>query len=400
MESNAAQENIITYVKEYGTYTFRQRPFCPVDSLVLSELSYLKYDHCASSIEEVQNHITLGEIAGLEEQALQQLFQGIMDKKANAELLRLAGSSTRFGGTEVSYYENLVEPEQETQFSAMVFILKGWMPFVAFRGTDETLAGWREDFNMAYMSPVPAQERARSYLQKVAPILMRESVFLMGGHSKGGNLAVYAATHADTKVQRAIEQIYNLDGPGFGRDMGKEGRYRYVSGKIRKMIPQSSIIGMMLENQVDYQVIRSSQEGILQHDPFSWVVEKGSFLYLEKLDTKAQIMGKTLYEWIMDMTVEERKRLIDLLFQVLSNEQITPLSIFSQDWKESVRQILDTMKELDEDTRSFVWEILLQLVRTGTKTAVNLTVEKTKETEPKRESKKDNRKELTSQVEL
>ena len=360
-------KNIITYINEYGKYSFQQRPFCHVDSLVLAELSYLKYDECASPVEEKQNHITLRKIAHLPKQILDGLFKGLMDKESNRELLMTAAFSKRFGNTKVSYYENLVEPENETQFAAMVFFIEKHYPFVAYRGTDETLAGWKEDFNMTYMSPVPAQERALSYLERVeSALLERAPGFWMGGHSKGGNLAVYAAMKCSSLVQSHIIKVFNLDGPGFMEDVYQEKGYTSIAERIIKLIPQSSIIGMLLEKQTNYKIIKSSQEGILQHDPFTWIVEGGHFIYLKELDTKAQIMGKTLYQWSLEMSEEERKRLIELLFQMLSNEKLTPLVLFSEDWKKTGKIVLDAMKEVDEETRKFVWDIVLQLIKIGT----------------------------------
>jgi len=372
-------ENMITYLREYGKYDFRQRPFCPADSLVLAELSYLKYEVCMSTpaiwkkISEAFHEkiflkqMSLKKIAHLKGEAFQELFRGVIDVEANRTLFLEAAFSKRFGGMQVCLYENLVDPENETQFAAMIFLLENWLPFLAFRGTDETLTGWKEDFNMAFMSPVPAQERAAAYLEKAALFLKRYPGFLTGGHSKGGNLAVYAATHADERIQAHIVRIYNLDGPGFRENIYEKPNYIRIADRITKIIPQSSVIGMIMESQENYKVVQSSQKGILQHDPFSWIIEKGDFLYLEDLDTGAKIMGKTLYQWMDEMTPEETERLVTLLFQLLSNEKLTPFALFSEDWKEMAKKILDATGEVDKETQKFIWEVSLQLIKIGTR---------------------------------
>lgn len=372
-------ENIITYLRDYGKYTFKQRPFSPVDVLVLAQLSYLKYEVCMSSPaiwEKIATalhekiflkQMSMKKIVHLKGEDYETLFRGVVDREANRILLLETAYSKRFGGMQICLYENLVDPENETQFAAMIFLLEDWLPFLAFRGTDETLTGWKEDFNMAFMSPVPAQERAAAYLEKAARFLKRYPGFLLGGHSKGGNLAVYAATHAEAQIQSHIVRIYNLDGPGFKENIYEAPDYARIANRVTKIIPQSSIIGMIMENQKNYKVIKSSQKGILQHDPFSWIIRKGDFLYLEELDTGARIMGKTLYQWMNEMSPEETRRLVSLLFQLLSDEELTPLALFSEDWKVMAKTMIDAMGEVDKETRKFVWEVFLQLIRIGTR---------------------------------
>lgn len=383
-------ENLITYLREYGKYDFRQRPFCPADSLVLAELSYLKYEVCMStpaiwkkifeSLHEklFLKHMSMKQIAHLKGEDFQALFRGVVDVESNRTLFLEVAFSKRFGGMQICLYENLVDPENETQFAAMIFLLEGWLPFVTFRGTDETLVGWKEDFNMAFMSPVPAQKHAAEYLKKAALFLKRYPGFLLGGHSKGGNLAVYAATHAGESVQSHIVRIYNLDGPGFRENIYEASDYCRIADRVTKIIPQSSVIGMLMENQNHYKVIKSSQKGILQHDPFSWIIHKGDFLYLEELDAGARIMGKTLYEWMDEMSPEEKERLVTLLFQLLSNEKLTPFALFSEDWKDMAKKILDAMGEVDKETQRFIWEVSLQLIRIGTRNMVTMTVNQEK----------------------
>ena len=370
--------NIIDYIKEYGNNTFLEKVFNSVDSLVLSELSYLKFDDCVSGVDEIQKKITLRQINELSDTQYDALFEGLLDVKSNMQLLKEAAGSKRFGNTQMVYYENLVEPEKETQFAAMIFLLEECCPFIAFRGTDETLIGWKEDFNMAFLSPVPAQERAVEYMTKITPALPQKGKFYMGGHSKGGNVAVYAAMHMKEDMQKRIRRIYSLDGPGFKEDFLEDEGYLKIAHRIKKIIPQSSIIGMLLENQEEYQVIRSSQNGILQHDPFSWIVKRGNFQYLKEVDRAAYLMDKTLNEWIQNMDDAAREKLVNIIFDIIHTSQMTDATEVIADWKKVFRQIMEATREQDEETRKILWKMLKQFMRMGAKQLLTINENKDK----------------------
>ena len=359
--------NIIDYVNQYGKMSFQKVPFGDVDSLIFSELAYLKYDIFFRGEAATNNALTLKELSHAPD--MEELFKGLHDPIPNRALLFAVANSYRFGSTIVDYYSNLLDEEKEVQFSAVTFFPKGELPYLAFRGTDETLIGWKEDFNMAFISPVPSQEMGVAYLEQLVPKLYGD--FRMGGHSKGGNIAVYTAIKADAVRQDRISAVYSHDGPGFQNELLEDQGYLAISNRIFKTIPQSSIVGLLLQHQETYKVIKSSKLGLLQHDPFSWIVQKGSFVYLDDVDANAMFMNQTLNQWLTDLGEEERKEFINLIFGLFSATEISTVNELTEEWRRVLSGLIEASKELDSETVQFLHQTLRQLMHMGTK---NLSV--------------------------
>ena len=258
---------VIEYLKKYGDIPFREKPLNDVDSLALCQLSYLKFDGMVSDVRHNGPSVTLQEIAKRPD--VEQLFGDVRFEKENRALFEGLLSGRRFRNMKLNCYINLVEKEWETQFSAITFILDDGTLFLAFRGTDETIVGWKEDFNMAFLNPVPGQEYSVKYVNMVTGWLHQP--FYIGGHSEGGNLAVYSAMKCAPFVRKRIQKIYSLDGPGFRPEVLKECHYNAIEDKVVKLLPHSSMIGMIFERDIHYRVVESKNHGLLQHDPFSWL---------------------------------------------------------------------------------------------------------------------------------
>ena len=281
---------VIEYLQKYGDISFREKPLNDVDSLALCQLSYLKFDGMVSDVRHNGPSVTLREIA--ERPDVDKLFGDVRFEKENRALFEGMLSGRRFRDMKLNCYINLVEKEWETQFSAITFILDDGTLFLAFRGTDETIVGWKEDFNMAFLSPVPGQEYSVKYVNMVTGWLHQP--FYIGGHSKGGNLAVYSAMKCAPFVQKRIQKIYSLDGPGFRPEMLKECHYNAIEGKVVKLLPHSSMIGMIFERDIHYRVVESNSHGLLQHDPFSWLVEEDHFVDVGDIYESQKIMNEAL----------------------------------------------------------------------------------------------------------
>lgn len=354
--------NIIDYVKEYGNRTFLQKVFNSVDSLVLSQLSYLKYEGIVCGENKGTLPVTLKDIQRLKDQKYNALFRGVLDVKSNMILLKEVADNIRYQNIELCCYESVTEDDTETQFAAMIFILDPYNYYIAFRGTDETLTGWKEDFNMAFLSPVPAQEKAVVYIEKHRNILFNKR-FYIGGHSKGGNLSVYAAMHMEENLQNRIRKVYSLDGPGFKEGTLKQKEFQVVSHKICKILPRSSLIGMLLENQETYQVIESKKRGILKHDPFNWEVDNGDFIYLKQIDKTASIMDRTCNEWIQKMNDETRKKIVSTVFDVLDEAKLDDATEVITDWKSVILKIIEAVGEQDDETKKMLFLLLKRFIR-------------------------------------
>lgn len=348
---------VLDYVKEYGKYSFREKPMTEVDSLALCQLSYLKYDGLVPQVNENRKSVTLKSLA--EHQDYDKLFHDVVFPKANRELLEEMLAGRRFGNLKLNCYVNVVEKQWETQFSAVTYILDDGTVYVAYRGTDESIVGWKEDFNMAFLSPVPSQEYSVQYLNTVAGRLHRP--FYVGGHSKGGNLAVYSAMKCDPRIQDRIIRVYDLDGPGFRPEMLEDGDYEMIAGRVVKILPHSSLVGMLFETDMRFQVVESKTFGLLQHDLLSWLVEGDALVRVNDIYERRKRMDNALNQWIFSLDEERVRTFVDTLYQVIEASQADDLSEFTADWKRSMNGMLEAIKEVDEETMKMLKETVRAL---------------------------------------
>ena len=251
---------MIDYLQWRGDLTFTQDPPNSVDALIFSTLSYICYDGTVKA----QPLVPVSVRDAAEQFFMLEDTQARIRVEKDLDLLRAAALTTRFGHARIVMYRDNLIPEQETQFAAMTFLLDDGSAFLAFRGTDYSLVGWKEDFNMSFRQTVPAQLLAQQYVRDVAaeyPVPIR-----LAGHSKGGNLAVFAAARVGPILQKQILEVYNQDGPGFTDYMMGDPGYLAMVPRIRTYIPQSSVIGMLLEHEEPYTVVKSRSVSLLQHD--------------------------------------------------------------------------------------------------------------------------------------
>ena len=299
--------DMFDYLTWRGDLSFSQDPVNGVDALIFSGLAYVCYDNVP------EEGVTLSEAADAFF-ALGDCEDRVRVKK-DLELLLAAAQTARFGNTRLCMYRDLLIPEQETQFAAMTFLLDDGSAFLAFRGTDHTLVGWKEDFNMTFQQTIPAQRLAQQYTREAA--MEMTGPLYLGGHSKGGNLAVFAAARSSPMVQERIRQVFNNDGPGFTRYLMGDPGYLAMVPKIRTFIPQSSVIGMLLEHEEPYTVIRSKTVGLLQHDLYSWELLGRQFVPVQEITDSSQFLDATIKTWFAEMTNQERNQLVDVMFALL-----------------------------------------------------------------------------------
>ena len=302
--------DVFDYVTWRGDLSFSQDPPNGVDALIFSGLSYIRFPYGAE-----QGPVSLQEAA--EAFFAQENYEECCRIQKDIELLKIAAKSRRFGECQLYMYRDLLIPEQDTQFAAMTFLLDDGSMFLAFRGTDNTLVGWKEDFNMTFQQTIPAQRLALQYTREVALEMMRP--MRLGGHSKGGNLAVFAAARSSPMIQRQILEVFNHDGPGFTQYLMGDPGYIAMVPKIRTYIPQSSVIGMLLEHEEPYTVIRSKSIGLLQHDLYTWDVLGKQFIPVEEITENSQFVDATIKTWFADMTNQERSQLVDVMFSLLGS---------------------------------------------------------------------------------
>ena len=249
-------------------------------------------------------------------------------------------------------YVNESDHVKEMQFSAVTYILPDNRVYIAFRGTDDTLVGWKEDLNMAFVYPVPSQARALVYLLEIATRIPGK--LIIGGHSKGGNLAVYSAFASPQSVQRRILLIYDHDGPGFKEGVLDCEGYRRIEDRISKTIPQSSLIGMLLEGHKKYTVVESSRIGVMQHDPFSWKIDGDGFVTAEEVSDGAKYMNRTIRDWLDGLSQDDREKFADLLFGVLDAGDAKSFSEITSEWKKNFSAIFSAFRGTDPEMKKFI----------------------------------------------
>ncbi len=346
-------KNIIDYVIS-ETRSFKDKKFSSVDSLVLSQIAYMRFDGVVPDLSKSVSFIPVGEVAAMG--SLDTLFQGVRSNRNNQQLFEAFVKSPRFCDTELAFYRNQLDDETEKQFSAITFFLVDGSTYIAFRGTDSTITGWKEDFNMAFTSPIPSQKEGVDYLDAVAD--RTSGTLRVGGHSKGGNIAVYSAINCAPLAQKRIEQIYSHDGPGFRDEILRSAGYLMIKDRINKTLPQSSIIGMLLHNQEQYSVVKSNRIWVMQHDPFSWLINGDDFLYLPSISKSATYMHATLDQWMNLYDDQKRKLFINTLFQIFQATEANTVYDLTGDWHKRAVAALGALREIDEETRSFVLQTI------------------------------------------
>lgn len=318
--------NIVDYLNWRGDITFSQSPINEIDGLMFANLSYVAMENVVPSLWENES-ILLKDAAvkfwqEQDERRILEVFSLI--KMAPFAMRRMA-ATRRYQNVQLLGYQNSVNPEAESQFSAVGIRMEEGKTFLAFRGTDDTMIGWKENFRMCFET-VPAQEKAVDYLNYMSRKCPGK--LWLGGHSKGGNLAVYAAAKAKPEIQNRIQGIFNYDGPGFSKTMLNSVGYQRIAHKIRKFVPEASVVGMLLEHDENYKIVTSSEQGFMQHDPVNWRVLGKGFVSIPKRREQNQALDNILHDWIYSLTLEERKELVDTVFQMISESEVYTMNDF------------------------------------------------------------------------
>ncbi len=350
---------VLDYLEKYGKYSFEEMPMTEVDSLALCQLSYLKFDGMVPGQEEkaVLPAVTLESLK--DHPDFEKLFADVRYEKPNRALYEKMISGERFRSLQLNYYINVIEQRWETQFSAVTYTMGDGTRYIAYRGTDETIVGWKEDFNMAFLSPVPGQAYSVEYLNSMAEKF--DGPFYVGGHSKGGNLAVYSAMNCDAKLQDRIVKVYSMDGPGFRPEVLKNCDYEKIADRVVKILPNSSLVGMIFESGMYFQVVKSKTFGLLQHDPYTWLVTGNHLVRADHLYERRQQMDNNLNEWILSLNEQQLRTFVDTLYQVITASRADNLIDFTAEWKKSMNGVIAALKEVDEDTVEALKEIVRSL---------------------------------------
>ena len=346
--------NIMDYISWRGDLSFEQSQFNEVDNLILACFSYVNLD----GISAVTKQKGIG-LKKLTKEFMK--LHTMKELEADKSFIRLApfmmmemAKSVRFGKCVVRNYVNDIVTEAEQQFAAMEIVLEDGTSYVSFRGTDDTIIGWKEDFNLS-TGVVPAQKRAIEYLQKISE--HTDGMLRVGGHSKGGNLAIYGSVMCKSAHEKILE-IYSNDGPGFSRDFLELPETKEMMPKIIRIIPEYSIIGTLLEHEKEPVIVASSSKGLLQHDGFSWEVQGPALVRRDSLNKTALRFIEILHKWIDGMDMEQKRLLIEDLFATLQASGYENLSEVQSGGLKSLAAMVKRVEKFAPESRGMMQELL------------------------------------------
>ena len=334
--------NIADYVSWRGDLSFSADHWHEADALAVAVIAYANFGENALTFGNGQP-LPFSELAAsdLLERLPQQGLPGSVPIRN--QLITDMADSIRYRDIRILDQVSDTDRSRSIQFSAITLDIPGIGTAIGFRGTDPTLVGWKEDFMMSYMSPVPAQSAAVDYLRKAAA--ETEGPLILAGHSKGGNLAMYAGAHTSEDIQDRIAGIYAFDSPGLDDATIASGQYERIRPLIRSVIPSDSIVGLLMNYNPNYRVVSSTARSIAQHDPFTWKLMGHRFLEASDLSTDARIMDQTVHEWLKSCTIEQREVFVSAVFSLFDRDQ-------EAGGTESAPSIMD------ENTRKMVLSLL------------------------------------------
>ena len=346
--------NIMDYISWRGDLTFAQSPFNEVDNLILACFSYVNLDRIPAVTRQ----------KGIELKKLVKEFKKlhtIKELEADKSFIRLApfmmfemAESVRFGNCVIRNYVNEIVTEAEQQFSAVEIVLDDGTSYISFRGTDDTIIGWKEDFNLS-TGVVPAQERAVEYMERISD--KASGMLRVGGHSKGGNLAIYGSVMCKS-VHDKILEIYSNDGPGFSKEFQESPETAEMMPKIIRIIPEYSIIGTLLEHEKQPIIVASTSRGLLQHDGFSWEVQGPGLVRRDSLNKTALRFIEILHKWIDGMDMEQKRLLIEDLFATLQASGYENLSEVQSGGLKSLAAMVKRLDKFAPESRGMMQELL------------------------------------------
>ena len=336
--------------------TFAERPFCSVDAVVLAETAALHLEGLLPGIGSgtgepgpfgLSGEPTLRDL--LRSELFGAMFQGFPPERTWGFLSALAGSP-RFRDLRVRWPEGRLDEGRGEQFAALTVSCEGHFDYVAFRGTDGSVAGWRENFMMAYRWPVPSQADAVRYLETVGA--KTKGPLYVGGHSKGGNLAVYAAVQAQPAVRERIVHVYDFDGPGFRDEAFSAQQYAQVADRVEKYVPEESMVGLVMENATDLHVVQSDGHGLEQHSTFRWHIDPNTheLVAAEKLADAADRWRRTLAEWMRSYSDQGLEEAVDALFAAVEASEGGAGEVF-EDGVQGIMGLMGSARSMDEGQR-------------------------------------------------
>lgn len=343
--------NIIDYIEWRGDLSFENSPINEIDDIIFSRFSYIPF-RCI----ELKDIDTIGDIA------LKMKDLDIDNYLWNDDkiFLQKIGNCKRFKNIKVSDYIEIFDKAAEKQFAAITLWIQDSKKYISFRGTDSSLVGWKEDLNMGFRKDVPSQKEAVKYLDSIAN--KYKDNLIVGGHSKGGNLAVYSAVFCKDNVKDRIERVINADGPGFDNSVILTNNYKKMLNRIQTYIPQSSIVGRLLEHEEEYQVVKSVQKGIMQHDIYSWEIEPTKLIRIPTVTNNSEIFNGIVSDWLKNTTPKQRENFINVIYEIIMETQAQKTSDFRVETVKKIAIILNGYRNVSGEDKKEIEQMVKLLL--------------------------------------
>lgn len=350
--------NFIDYIRWRGDISFLEKGLNEVDALIFNEMVYMEFDQIVGGMDS-EKEITLEE--AYERYREKNYDQSSLSNDPRNLVEKMVGSH-RFQKIRLKYYVKETRREKEVQFAAVTICLGDESVYVAFRGTDNTLVGWREDFNLSFKAETTGQSAAVEYLKEVFEKINPGVRVYVGGHSKGGNLAVYASAFCGEKYRERIKEIYSNDGPGMNKKIADRKEYRTILPKVRLSIPESSLVGILFSNTDRKDIVKSDATGgSAQHNPYTWQVLGDHFVKVDAQSEQSIFLNGTLNEWLNQMDDGQKEEFTRTIFEILEASGASTLAEINSDRWVSYNAILKAAFKLDPESQKVVRESLKEL---------------------------------------
>ena len=322
--------------------------FNEIDSIILARFSYLIFDKIKMNKKETIESIS---------KKMKNFENDEFRYNGDKELITYLGASKRFKHMIVTDYVQTNDKQIEQQFGAITIHISEKEIYLSYIGTDSTIYGWKEDFNMAFMENVPCQKEGKKYIEKISQKYPNKKIRI-GGHSKGGNVAIYSAITSSKELKDKIIKVYNYDGPGFNKNIINKYSNDKIISKIETYIPQDSIIGRLLNHKEKMTIAFSLEKGIFQHDIYSWQVLKDDLIHSEKNTDISEDIDKTMTEWIELTTNEQRKIVIDAIFELFYSTDSETFGEMSKNISTNLPKVLKKYGEIAKEDKEMIKQMI------------------------------------------
>jgi len=353
--------NCFDYLKWRGDLTFEVSPLNSIDVLIFSQLGYLNFDGLLSDSFRFQETLyTLNQKFVSSANYDERKNMGVLINQGIPLLFDIASKSNRFALVKVCGYVAVLDFENEVQFSATTFCYAPKKYITVFRGTDDSIVGFKEDFKLAYLDVIPSQTLALNYFLQAEKELKGD--FVIAGHSKGANQAMFVAVNLDKKMQIKVSAIFNFDGPGFSEEFYQRESFKNIQDKLFSFYPHFSVVGMIFYHPVNYQIVKSSEIALMQHDPLSWQLIGKDFVTEEDFAAESKFFYVSINEWTKNLSLSDKEKFVTTLFNIIESSGAKFNSDIDENKLESYAKMIASFAKLDSSTKSQIFKFISNLV--------------------------------------